>query len=687
MLNVSAEESTNMKTSQAGVDYIKSVEGFSKYPYYDYGQYTVGYGTRCPADKYNEYKTNGITEEAAEELLRKFLEYTENEVNVKIIQKYNLTLTQGQFDALVSLSFNIGTSWMTSSKNSILRNAITNPEATSNDIAYAFALYCNAGGQVLPGLVTRRLTEANMFINSNYERGDKLAYIYYDANGGNVEYRIHGFDVSFDNAVVTASKDGAEFLGWYTQPDGGEKIEKLTVDLHQKTLFANWSNCESTAVSVTVTSDGVNVRSGPGTNYEKVGYLEQGRPIVVTHVTHITNTIWGKFENGWVALSYTNYEDVINGNDSAETPETPVEEEILYTGVVDVDDSLRIRSGPGTNYSITGYLQKGDAVNIYQKQTIQEMEWGRIGKDKWVSLTYIIINDNAETPDNNEDETSSETTEPPVNEDPLSPPPETIVPTEPETPTEPDIPDTPQEPVPDDPTPPEQTEPPVTQPDEKEEEESKPLNGRVKVNDSLRVRSGPGLSYSTVGYLSNNTKVVIYEQTNANNMTWGKIADDKWVSLTYVTIEQTPENPSTPAEPAETITGIINVQQSLRVRSGPGTNNSIVGYLGPKQKVTITETKMVGPTKWGKIADNKWISMDYVIIQGDSTSESEPQQTVTKTIVADCLRIRSGAGTNYSIVGYLYQNNTVTIYETKNASDGSLWGRTAKGWISMSYTK
>ena len=34
---------------------LKKMEGFSKYPVYDYGQYSVGYGTRCPADKLDYY--------------------------------------------------------------------------------------------------------------------------------------------------------------------------------------------------------------------------------------------------------------------------------------------------------------------------------------------------------------------------------------------------------------------------------------------------------------------------------------------------------------------------------------------------------------------------------------------------------------------------------------------------------
>ena len=36
---------SNLSIGEACVDILKEIEGFSKYPYYDYGHYSVGYGT------------------------------------------------------------------------------------------------------------------------------------------------------------------------------------------------------------------------------------------------------------------------------------------------------------------------------------------------------------------------------------------------------------------------------------------------------------------------------------------------------------------------------------------------------------------------------------------------------------------------------------------------------------------
>ena len=62
-----------MTMSQDGIDMIKKFEGFAKYPYWDYSQYTVGYGTHCPSEDLARYQKDGITEEEAEALLREYI--------------------------------------------------------------------------------------------------------------------------------------------------------------------------------------------------------------------------------------------------------------------------------------------------------------------------------------------------------------------------------------------------------------------------------------------------------------------------------------------------------------------------------------------------------------------------------------------------------------------------------------
>ena len=168
-----AYAASTMTASDSCVQLIKEFEGFSAQPYYDYAQYTVGYGTKCPSEKYFEYKSNGIPRHEAEALLQQELAEIANTLNQKFIDKYNLTFSQQQFDALVSFSFNIGTGWIT--YDSTLRNAILR-NANENDMVYAFGLYCTAGGKYLPGLVSRRLSEANLYLNGVYSKNMSDAF-------------------------------------------------------------------------------------------------------------------------------------------------------------------------------------------------------------------------------------------------------------------------------------------------------------------------------------------------------------------------------------------------------------------------------------------------------------------------------------------------------------------------------
>ena len=62
---------------------------------------------------------------------------------------------------------------------------------------------------------------------------------------------------------------------------------------------------------------------------------------------------------------------------------------------------------------------------------------------------------------------------------------------------------------------------------------------------------------------------------------------------------------------ATVITGTVTVD-GVNVRSGPGTSYADVGDLYANEKVTITETKQGDGRTWGKIGENRWVSMEFV---------------------------------------------------------------------------
>lgn len=146
-----------MKTSQRGIDLIKRFEGLRLKAYKPVKTeiyYTIGYGHYGADVSVNMV----ITESEAETLLRKDLQKFEQGVLSAIA---NTQLTQNQFDALVSFSYNVG---LGSLRNSTLLRYV---KANANDerIKGEFLKWKYAGGQVLAGLVKRRQAEAGLYFS------------------------------------------------------------------------------------------------------------------------------------------------------------------------------------------------------------------------------------------------------------------------------------------------------------------------------------------------------------------------------------------------------------------------------------------------------------------------------------------------------------------------------------------
>lgn len=92
-----------MKLSKKGIDLIKSLEGFSPICYKDVeGNNTIGYGHLITIK--DMLFNCVITKTQAEQLLINDLKVAQNAINNNV----SVSLTQSQFDALVSLVYNWG---------------------------------------------------------------------------------------------------------------------------------------------------------------------------------------------------------------------------------------------------------------------------------------------------------------------------------------------------------------------------------------------------------------------------------------------------------------------------------------------------------------------------------------------------------------------------------------------------
>jgi len=145
------------QTAKAGIDLIKSFEGFRAAPYKcSAGVPTIGYGaTFYPGGKKVTMSDAAITEEQAVELLANMLVSFEKYVDSYCVD----TITQNQFDALVSFAYNLGPANLKSS--TLLKKVNANPNDES--IRLEFMKWVKAGGKTLTGLVRRREAEANLY--------------------------------------------------------------------------------------------------------------------------------------------------------------------------------------------------------------------------------------------------------------------------------------------------------------------------------------------------------------------------------------------------------------------------------------------------------------------------------------------------------------------------------------------
>ena len=136
--------------SAAGLDLIKSFEGFRAQPYYCAGgKLTVGYGHTSGV-----WQGMRVSEKDADVFLRVDVQRIEREVDELV----KVPLSQGQYDALISFTFNVGVGAL--QKSTLLR--LLN-EGNYAAVPEQMKRWTKAGGKDLPGLVRRREAEAELF--------------------------------------------------------------------------------------------------------------------------------------------------------------------------------------------------------------------------------------------------------------------------------------------------------------------------------------------------------------------------------------------------------------------------------------------------------------------------------------------------------------------------------------------
>ena len=153
MLGIAIDQ---MAVSLFGVDLICDFEGKRLVAYDDgVGVWTIGFGTTIYPNGIKEKKGDTCTEAQAKSYMAHDLKKFEQAVNGAV----NIPLNQNQFDALVSLAYNIGTGAF--NKSTLVK------KLNAGDIRGAadqFDVWVNAGGKRMQGLVNRRAKEKEVIL-------------------------------------------------------------------------------------------------------------------------------------------------------------------------------------------------------------------------------------------------------------------------------------------------------------------------------------------------------------------------------------------------------------------------------------------------------------------------------------------------------------------------------------------
>lgn len=143
-----------MKISNTGINLIKGFEDLRLKAYDDgVGVWTIGYGTTS-INGVKVKKGDTCTAEQAKAYMAQDLKKFESAVNTAV----KVPLNQNQFDALVSLTYNIG---IGAFKDSTLLKKLNAKDFKG--AAAQFDRWNKGGGKVMQGLVNRRAKERNLF--------------------------------------------------------------------------------------------------------------------------------------------------------------------------------------------------------------------------------------------------------------------------------------------------------------------------------------------------------------------------------------------------------------------------------------------------------------------------------------------------------------------------------------------
>ena len=178
--------------------------------------------------------------------------------------------------------------------------------------------------------------------------------------------------------IVTGSADG-----WY------QVICKGTAGYMSADYLDVSETADASFGEGTVTGNAVNLRSGPGTDYQIIGSRDKGSTLRVTGVS----SNWYKVEldgsTGYIRSDYLSL--VSGGSASGSSASSTGSSSASGTGTIR-GIAVRVRSGPSTSHEILAVVNTGDTMTI----TGEDGDWYKVsydGSEGYVYKTYLTKGD------------------------------------------------------------------------------------------------------------------------------------------------------------------------------------------------------------------------------------------------------------------------------------------------------
>ncbi|MFD1736704.1 SH3 domain-containing protein [Bacillus salitolerans] len=199
--------------------------------------------------------------------------------------------------------------------------------------------------------------------------------------------------------------------------------------------------------------------------------------------------------------------------------------------------------------------------------------------------------------------------------------------------------------------------------------------------DSLNVRSGPGLSYDVIASVKKDESYEIL----STDSEWVKIkltgGKEGWVAGWFI---------STVTNEAPTNTKTDKLQATvdqLRIRSGPGTNFQVIGFINKNDSPLYIEKS----EKWIKISFKDyvgWVHSDYLVGVPEANIKKKEEKQITNNakgiVKATILNVRETASLTSPIIGKVKKGDTLNILSNQHE-----WYEVSitngKGWVHQDY--